>query len=124
MKQTSKKYSDWNLCTIQFKNNLEDVCQQLRSGITWYGQAQVLPKYKWSIAQLRLTRRGNQQTSNTISFDTDWLNIKGDLQSDLRMCTKEPTFYDTNSLTMFWVLEKPDYCFLIIYYTLEAWKYK
>ena len=45
---------------------------------------------------------------------------KGDLQSDLRMCTKEPTFYDTNSLTMFWVLEKPDYCFLIIYYTLEA----
>ena len=46
--------------------------------------------------------------------------FKGDLQSDLRMCTKEPTFYDTNSLTMFWVLEKPDYCFLIIYYTLEA----
>ena len=46
--------------------------------------------------------------------------LKGDLQSDLRMCTKEPTFYDTNSLTMFWVLEKPDYCFLIIYYTLEA----
>jgi hypothetical protein len=42
--------------------------------------------------------------------------FKGELQSDLRMCTKEPTFYDTNSLTMFWVLEKPDYCF----YTLEA----
>jgi hypothetical protein len=46
--------------------------------------------------------------------------LKGDLQSDLRMCTKEPTFYDTNSLTMFWVLAKPDCCFLIIYYTLEA----
>jgi hypothetical protein len=46
--------------------------------------------------------------------------FKGDLQSDLRMCTKEPTFYDTNSLTMFWVLAKPDCCFLIIYYTLEA----
>jgi hypothetical protein len=30
------------------------------------------------------------------------------------------TLVDTNSLTMFWVLEKPDYCFLIIYYTLEA----
>ena len=27
--------------------------------------------------------------------------LKGDLQSDLRMCTKEPTFYDTS---MFWVL--------------------
>ena len=27
--------------------------------------------------------------------------FKGDLQSDLRMCTNEPTFYDTNSLTMF-----------------------
>jgi hypothetical protein len=51
--------------------------------------------------------------------------FKGDLQSDLRMCTfDEPTFYDTNSLTMFWVLEKPDCCLLIIYYTLEAWKYK
>jgi hypothetical protein len=25
---------------------------------------------------------------------------------------------------MFWVLAKPDCCFLIIYYTLEAWKYK
>ena len=50
--------------------------------------------------------------------------VKGALQSDLRMCTKEPTFYDTNSLTMFWVLAKPDCCFLIIYYTLEAWKYK
>jgi hypothetical protein len=49
---------------------------------------------------------------------TKW--VKGDLQSDLRMCTKEPTFYDTNSLTMFWVLAKPDCCFLIIYYTLEA----
>ena len=36
------------------------------------------------------------------------------------MCTKEPTFYDTNSLSMFWVLAKPDCCFLIIYYTLEA----
>jgi hypothetical protein len=46
--------------------------------------------------------------------------VKGYLQSDLRMCTKEPTFYDTNSLTMFWVLAKPDCCFLIIYYTLEA----
>ena len=46
--------------------------------------------------------------------------LKGALQSDLRMCTKEPTFYDTNSLTMFWVLAKPDCCFLIIYYTLEA----
>ena len=45
--------------------------------------------------------------------------LKGALQSDLRMCTKEPTFYDTNSLTMFCVLEKPDCCFLIIYYTLE-----
>jgi hypothetical protein len=45
---------------------------------------------------------------------------KGALQSDLHMCTKEPTFYDTNSLTMFWVLAKPDCCFLIIYYTLEA----
>ena len=28
------------------------------------------------------------------------------------MYTKEPTFYDTNSLTMFWVLAKPDCCFL------------
>ena len=46
--------------------------------------------------------------------------LKGALQSDLRMCTKEPTFYDTNSVTMFWVLAKPDCCFLIIYYTLEA----
>ena len=27
--------------------------------------------------------------------------FKGDLQSDLRMCIKEPTFYDTNSLAMF-----------------------
>jgi hypothetical protein len=53
-----------------------------------------------------------------------WMLVKGALQSDLRMCTKEPTFYDTNSLTMFWVLAKPDCCFLIIYYTLEAWKYK
>jgi hypothetical protein len=55
-----------------------------------------------------------------------WLNftVKGALQSDLRMCTKEPAFYDTNSLTIFWVLAKPHCCFLIIYYTLEAWKYK
>jgi hypothetical protein len=29
------------------------------------------------------------------------LKFKGDIQSDLRMCTNEPTFYDTNSLTMF-----------------------
>ena len=50
----------------------------------------------------------------------DDCNVKGALQSDLRMCTNEPTFYDTNSLTMFWVLAKPDCCFLIIYYTLEA----
>jgi hypothetical protein len=50
--------------------------------------------------------------------------LKGALQSDLRMCTKKPTFYDSNSLTMFWVLAKPDCCFLIIYYILEAWKYK
>ena len=48
------------------------------------------------------------------------IKLKGALQFDLRMCTKEPTFYDTNSLTMFWVLAKPDCCFLIIYYTLEA----
>jgi hypothetical protein len=32
---------------------------------------------------------------------TKFVKIKGDLQSDLRMCTNEPTFYDTNSLTMF-----------------------
>jgi hypothetical protein len=48
------------------------------------------------------------------------IGFKGALQSDLRMYTKEPTFYDTNSLTMFWVLAKPECCFLIIDYTLEA----
>ena len=59
--------------------------------------------------------------SNKIKYFTNILwKLKGALQSDLRMCTKEPTFYDTNSLTMFWVLAKPDCCFLIIYYTLEA----
>jgi hypothetical protein len=59
------------------------------------------------------------------SREANLLLFKGALQSDLRMCKKEPTFYDTNSLTMFWVLAKPDCCFLIIYYTLiEAWKYK
>jgi hypothetical protein len=55
------------------------------------------------------------------SREANLLLFKGALQSDLRMCKKEPTFYDTNSLTMFWVLAKPDCCFLIIYYTLEAW---
>ena len=61
--------------------------------------------------------------SNKIKYFTNILwKLKGALQSDLRMCTKEPTFYDTNSLcftnssTMFWVLAKPDCCFLIIYY--------
>ena len=59
--------------------------------------------------------------SNKIKYFTNILwKLKDALQSDLRMCTKEPTFYDTNSLTMFWVLAKPDCCFLIIYYTLEA----
>ena len=59
--------------------------------------------------------------SNKIKYFTNILwKLKGALQSDLCMCTKEPTFYDTNSLTMFWVLAKPDCCFLIIYYTLEA----
>jgi hypothetical protein len=65
-------------------------------------------------------KKGFKQVLTRICEGKFFLNLKGDLQSDLRMCTKEPTFYDTNSLTMFWVLEKPDYCFLIIYYTLEA----
>ena len=68
---------------------------------------------------------GRLTTSGPISecsiyFEYLYGIFKGDLQSDLRMCTKEPTFHDTNSLTMFWVLAKPDCCFLIIYYTLEA----
>jgi hypothetical protein len=72
----------------------------------------------------RVYPRGNMAESSKSDNCFLIVFLKGDLQSDLRMCTKEPTFYDTNSLTMFWVLEKPDYCFLIIYYTLEAWKYK
>jgi hypothetical protein len=68
--------------------------------------------------RIKSEKKGGGKESKFIEEYTPLL--KGALQSDLRMCTKEPTFYDTNSLTMFWVLAKPDCCFLIIYYTLEA----
>jgi hypothetical protein len=49
--------------------------------------------------------------------------IKDAVQSNLRMCTKEPSFYLQTvylDFISFYVLAKLDCCLLIIYYTLES----
>jgi hypothetical protein len=52
------------------------------------------------------------------------LLFKDAVQSDLRMCTKEPSFYLQTVyiyvFISFYVLAKLDCCVLIIYYTLES----
>lgn len=49
--------------------------------------------------------------------------FKDAVQSGLGMCTKEPSSYDTNSLTMFCVLAKSHCPTLIKYFIVMAGKY-